>query len=207
MAIVICIWNSLLKDLWGQLLTGKIAAAAVAWSFLMECHCRAAPAALPACQCWALLLRNSQWAPAGQDWSRQGRQGLRGARDRKYITAFYRKRSGSQNAGKRCCFCPPILPEIQFSQSSPHLPRAYLLLQLQGQSGSRAWKLEFFQLKTAELPFSQQHPKLALSDNFWTLVWEWWCPEEQLGNLTEWKYLPLGILLARCWCLWMLCNT
>lgn len=85
----------------------------------------------------------------GQGWSQQGRQGLRGAQDRKYITAFYRKLSGSQMAGKRCCSCPPILPEIQFSQSSPHLPRAYLLLQLQGQSGSRAWKLEFFQLKNS----------------------------------------------------------
>lgn len=47
MAIVICIWNSVLKDLWGQLLTGKLTRAGVPWSFLLECQCRAPLASSP----------------------------------------------------------------------------------------------------------------------------------------------------------------
>lgn len=138
-------------------------------------------------------------ARAGRDWEV--------LRDWKYITLLFTGDCLAPKWQEYIAACAPHPAWNSVFSILPHLPRAYLLLQLQGQSRSRAWKLEFFQLRTAELPFSQQHPKLALSDNSWTSVWKWWCPEVQFGHLTEWKYLPLGILLARCWYLWMLCNT
>lgn len=137
----------LLKALWGQLLSGKLTAAAVPWHFLLECQCRAAPVGVLVLGSAAVVTPCWHPHPFPSPFPR-GTSHL----------CFSQETIWLPNGRKMLLLLPPIRPEIQFSQSSPTSPEPTCCFSCKDEVGQEQGNLSFLSFKTAELPFSQQHP-------------------------------------------------